>query len=78
MSYNTELADAARRVRALNERLPDVHQVDVSDEWAELLEAVEDRPDWRARRIIVEWVEKMEQRLSCSLLNAPLDWDEAA
>jgi hypothetical protein len=73
MSVNTELAAAARRVAALNCRLPEIHRVDIAGDWADLLDRIEGRPDWQARRSIDEWVEIMEIRLSGILLHAPLD-----
>ncbi len=73
MSVNLELASAARKVRALNERLPEDIQVEMVEEWSRLLELIEGRSDWQARRLIEEWVETMERRLCSSLLNAPLD-----
>lgn len=78
MSVNFELASAARRVRALNERLPEDFQVDMAEEWPRLLDAIEDRSDWQSRRLIDEWVEVMEQRLYSTLLNAPLDLGDVA
>ena len=78
MSRNTSLANAARRVRASNERLPEGLRIDVAAEWSALLEHIEGQTDWKARRIIEEWTEVMERRLCGTLLNAPLSPKEDA
>ena len=73
MTVNPELAAAARRVRALNARLPEMHQVDVAAAWQDLLDRIDGLPDWRARIVIADWTSQMEVRLCSTLLNAPLD-----
>jgi hypothetical protein len=78
VSRNTALASAARRVRALTERLPEQHRPDLVSEWEELLERIDGKPDFQARRIIGEWLEEMEIRLSGVLLHAPLGTEDAA
>lgn len=74
MTVRAELANAARRVRAANERLPEHCRpnASVASEWTQLLASVEDLPAWRARRQIAEWTERWEERLAGILLNAPL------
>ena len=73
VSVNTQLAHAARRVRALADRLPEEHRPDVAAEWSALLDAVDGLPDSQARRRIAGWMEEMETRLSATLAHAPLE-----
>lgn len=71
MSYSTELAAAARRVRALAEQLPEQQRPDVVAEWSELIAQLEDKSDRAAKTIIAGWLERMETRLASALVNAP-------
>jgi len=74
MTRSTTLAAAARRVRALHDRLPEQHRpANIAIEWAQLLDAIEDRSDRQAQRLIAEWVEEMERRLAGTLAHAPLE-----
>lgn len=58
------LAHAARRVRALVERLPEPDRPDIVSEWGELLDSLEDASDTRALPLIADWLAEMEQRLA--------------
>jgi hypothetical protein len=78
MTVAPDLANAARKVRAMNDRLPDELQVDVAADWSALLNHIKGQTDWKARRIIEEWTEVMERRLCGTLLNAPLSPREDA
>lgn len=69
MSWNIELAGAARRVRSLAERLPGEHRPDVSDDWQTFLDSIEGQPDEVALSIIADWLEEMEERLTPSRLD---------
>lgn len=75
MGHNIALANAARKVRALSDRLPDDHYPDISECWHDLLDRIGDRDGEAARRIIHAWTEEMEVRLSGTLLNAP-GWEQ--
>jgi hypothetical protein len=72
VTVNRDLANAARRVRALNERLPTGWRLDLAPEWQRLLDDLESAPEARAGSLIAEWTAGVEQRLSLRLLNAPL------
>lgn len=63
MSVAAELAQAARRVRALNERLPAERRLDVAVDWHELREHVHGLPDRAASRVIDDWTADVEQRI---------------
>lgn len=76
MTRNTALAGAARRVRALSERIPTSYRPDLAAEWANLLAAIEGRTDRQAKLLIAQWVEDQETRLTARLANAPLQADE--
>ena len=78
MSHNVALAAAARRVRSLNERLDPEFQIDVSEAWSDLLDDLEGLSDWRAHKVIEDFCESMEMRLSGALLHSPLDLGDAA
>jgi hypothetical protein len=71
MSYSTELAAAARRVRALAEQLPEQLRPDVVAEWSDLIDQLDGKSDHAARATIAAWVERMEARLASALANAP-------
>jgi len=73
LSYSTELAAAARRVRALVEQLPEQLRPDVVAEWSDLLEELDGRSDRAAKTIIAGWLERIEIRLASALVNAPHD-----
>lgn len=77
MSRNYALAHAARRARALAERLPEQHRPDVSEAWGVLLDEIEDLRDARAIDVIEEWLAEFEQRCAVRTLHLPLE-DEAA
>lgn len=70
---NGELAFAARRLKALNERIPEAHRINLAPDWQALLAEVEAKPRSRALVLVAEWREQQEQRLSIRLLNAPLE-----
>lgn len=78
MTRATALAGAARRVRALNERLPERYRPPIAEDWARLLASIEDVTDRRALALIEEWQADMETRLSGKLANAPLEDRKAA
>jgi hypothetical protein len=71
VSYSTELAAAARRVRALAEQLPEQLRPDVVAEWSDLLDDLDGKSDRAARAAIACWLERMETRLASALANAP-------
>jgi hypothetical protein len=60
LSYSTELAAAARRVRALTEQLPEQQRPDVVAEWSDLTDQLDGRSDREANVIIARWLERME------------------
>ena len=70
MSYSTELAAAARRVRALVEQLPEQQRPDVVAEWSELIDQLDGQGDRAAKTIIAGWLERMETRLASALVNS--------
>ena len=71
MSHSTELAAAARRVRAIAEQLPEQQRPDVFAEWSDLIDQLDGESDYVARATIAAWVERMETRLASALANAP-------
>jgi hypothetical protein len=71
MSYSTELAAAARRVRALVEQLPEQSRPDVVSAWGDLLDDLDGKSDHAARATIARWLERMETRLASTLVDAP-------
>jgi hypothetical protein len=71
LSYSTELAAAARRVRALVEQLPEQQRPDVVAAWGDLLDDLGGKSDRAARASIARWLERMETRLASALVNAP-------
>lgn len=73
MTRATALAYAARRARSLNERLPEPHRLDLAADWKRLLERIENCSDAQAKRVIAEWTEIVESRISNLMLNAPLE-----
>ena len=72
MRRNTALANSARRVRALAERVDPEYRPDIAGEWAALLERIENRGDAAAIREIEEWTRWVEERLSATAAQAPL------
>ena len=72
MRRNTALANSARRVRALSERVEPEFRPDIAGEWAALLERIENRGDAAAIREIEEWTRWVEERLSATAAQAPL------
>jgi hypothetical protein len=73
MSKNYALAGAARRVRAMAERLPERHRPDLAYEWGLLLDSIEDCTDRQAIAVIEDWQAEMEMRLCSTMVNAPLE-----
>jgi hypothetical protein len=71
LSYSTELAAAARRVRALAEQLPEHQRPDVVAEWSDLIDQLDGKSDHAAKAIIAGWLERIELRLASTLVNAP-------
>ena len=67
LSYSTELAAAARRVRALVEQLPEQQRPDVVAEWSDLIDQLDGKSDHAARATIATWLEHMEIRLASAL-----------
>jgi hypothetical protein len=67
VTRNYALAAAARRVRALAERLPQNFRPDLACEWQRLTDAIEDRPDREALPAIDAWADELELRLSRAL-----------
>jgi hypothetical protein len=73
MTFNAELAAAARWVSAAVERLPLEQRPDVAVAWGELIDTLEDcRSEGSKELAILEWRAEMEERLSTRLLHAPL------
>lgn len=72
MNRNYTLAYTARRVRALNEQLPEVHRADLEAEWLALEESIAGLSDARVIAVVDDWRFEMEVRLSNRLLAAPL------
>jgi hypothetical protein len=73
MSFNLELAAAARWVSAEAERLPENARPDIALEWDELIDTLEDcRSEGTKELAIVEWRADMEERLFTRLLHTPL------
>jgi hypothetical protein len=68
---SSDLAQAARRVCALVEPLPEHLRPDVVAEWSDLIEQLDGKSDRAARATIARWLERMETRLASSLANAP-------
>lgn len=64
MSRNEALAHAARKIRALADRLPEEHRPDLAAEWGELTDQLEDVPDYRALPLIRAWEQEMVERLA--------------
>jgi hypothetical protein len=78
VTVNLDLANAARRVRALNERLPTEWRIDLAPEWCRLLDDLESAPESRAASMVAEWTAGVEERLSRRLfLIAPTGESEA-
>jgi hypothetical protein len=73
MSVNAALAQAARRVRAANKRLPRGCRLDIVTDWQALLDEVKQRSDARAISLIDEWTQEIESRIAQRLLHAPLE-----
>ena len=73
MNRSTALAQAARRVRSINERIPEAHRLDVAPDWSALLDHIEGQTERRAVKFIESWQEEMETRLCRRLLSAPLE-----
>jgi hypothetical protein len=72
VTRNYALAAAARRVRALAERVPEEYRPDIAVEWGCLIETIEDKPDRVALLAIGNWADQLERRLAQAVLLAPL------
>ena len=65
MSLNSELALAARSIRALADRIPEANRPDVAALWTDLMEAVEDsRSEGGALLALIEHRQRIEALLS--------------
>jgi hypothetical protein len=73
LSYSTELAAAARRVRALSEQLQEQQRPDVVAEWSDLIDQLDGKSDREAKAIIAGWLARMETRLASAPVNTPHD-----
>jgi hypothetical protein len=75
MNRSAELAAAARRVRALNERMPAAHRLNVEPAWNSLLARIEGQSDRRAVETILEWREKVAAQIVARQLHLPIGID---
>lgn len=73
-SLNTELAAAARWVRAAAERIPEDQRPDIAREWGQLMSDVDDaRSEGAGELIVIQWRQDMGERLSTKLAHSPLE-----
>jgi hypothetical protein len=78
MSFNAELAAAARWISAAVERLPHEHRPDVAIEWGELMDTLEEcRSEGSKELAIIQWRAEMEERLAVGVLHSPLSEEGA-
>jgi hypothetical protein len=73
MTRSAELAAAARKVRALNERIPAAHRLNLAPAWNFLLDRIDGQSDRQAVETILEWREKVAAQLVARQLHLPLE-----
>jgi hypothetical protein len=71
LTFNAELAAAARWISAAVERLPENARPDVAEAWGRLADRLDNcRSDGSRELCLIAWRAEMEERLSTRLLHA--------